>query len=127
MILILGGFLGGLYCLFKYTPLLYANFLNRYGTDRAHGVLALVVIAGGFIAYGVKRADQSMYGRIEIIFGSASAMVIVTSMKSVYPELPQWASLVGCAYVIVRGLDNWRLEELRKKRNYKKGLAKSST
>jgi hypothetical protein len=69
-------------------------------------VIAATVIILGFLAFEFKKKHQLWYGRVEICFGISSAVTLSLSALPSDMHLTQWASLVGCVYVIARGMGN---------------------
>jgi hypothetical protein len=52
------------------------------------------------------RGNWCGYGTVEIIFWIVSGFSIAFSLQPDKPWMPQGATLVGCAYVIARGMNN---------------------
>jgi hypothetical protein len=61
----------------------------------------------------VKEKNLWRYGMVEIAFGVAASISITFRMNLNQSVLAQWVALVGCAYVVARGLNN--LGEARRK------------
>jgi hypothetical protein len=81
------------------------RIIGPYFSQIAIGsVIALI----GWTAYRFKLRSQRWYGIVEAIFGGVSGYAIAFTLAPGKALLPQWASLVGCAYVIARGLNNMR-------------------
>lgn len=91
-----------------------------WALGRAFGVrgaeVALVVLLFGvaWLAFEFKRRQQGWYGLCEIGFGITSGATVAATMVPGSSTLPQWMALVGCGYIIVRGMTNVR--ELREKK-----------
>jgi len=85
---------------------IYQWLVELIGAYKAQDSIAVVVVATGFGAAWFKRKSQKWYGFVEIGFGIISGFSIALNMTIITAALPQWASLVGCAYVIARGLNN---------------------
>jgi hypothetical protein len=79
---------------------------HTIGLHLAQIVVSAGVIAAGFLGHWFKGRNQWWYGFVEVIFGSASGVVVGFTMFAGQPLLTQWVTLVGCAYVISRGLNN---------------------
>jgi D-alanine-D-alanine ligase-like ATP-grasp enzyme len=68
---------------------------------------AAVVVAGmGYSAYRFKKWKQWWYGLVEIAFGFFSVFPPLHGLNGSHDLIARWATLVGCAYVISRGLNN---------------------
>ena len=76
------------------------------GPYRTKIIIGIVVVVLGFVTYEFKRLNQRWYGFVEVIFGIVYGFSIAFTMAPDKANLPQWASLVGCAYVISRGMNN---------------------
>jgi hypothetical protein len=102
LIILLGCVVGAMLLLFML--LRFADAVQ--GTHSAKIVLTVVVILAGIFAHFLKRLDQYFYGVIEVYFGMVStvASTIYLSWDKATPV--QAMSLIGCAYVIARGLNN---------------------
>ncbi len=79
------------------------GFIDNHG---GQSLIAACVITLGFLAYEFKKKDQLSYGRLEICFGISSAITLSFSILPSEMRLSQWATLVGCVYVIARGVNN---------------------
>jgi uncharacterized membrane protein YjjB (DUF3815 family) len=69
-------------------------------------IVGLTTTLVGFLAHWFKRKNQRIYGRVEMAFGMVPGFAIASAINPERPLLPQCVSLVGCAYVIARGLNN---------------------
>jgi hypothetical protein len=90
-----------------------------FQTANVHKVQATVaagIVAAGFLAFEFKRWNQLWYGTVEVGFGIASAFLLAFSTMPSEMHLTQWASLVGCAFVVGRGRNN--VEEARAKQDW---------
>ncbi len=76
------------------------------GLITARIIVGMVTIGAGLAAHWFKKVSQRWYGIVEALFGAAGAFNITLQLQPGQSMLPQWASLVGCAYVIARGLNN---------------------
>ncbi len=68
--------------------------------------LAAGVVIPGVLAFLFKKKDQFLYGVTETAFGVASGFTLVFSAPPNEIHLTQWASLIGCVYIIARGIGN---------------------
>jgi hypothetical protein len=76
-------------------------------------LVAGIVIGAGWSAALFKRRNQLWYGYVEVFFGVMSAIAIVSRTNFAAVEfatlsLAQFGGLVGCVYVVARGLANIR-------------------
>ncbi len=78
---------------------------RKLGAHIAQTILASVVLATGVGAHWFKRKHKGWYGVTEIIFGSVLAFRVTLAMSIGQAVLSQWTALIGCAYVIARGLN----------------------
>ena len=76
------------------------------GTKHSGEALGLTVVAVGYVAHRFKRISQRWYGVVEVAFGVASGFAVAFSIYTPSPSVTQWATLIGCAYVLTRGLNN---------------------
>jgi hypothetical protein len=90
----------------KKGPALYAITARAISPHLTQLLIGSFVVAVGFAAHWFKGKNQHWYGRIEVLFGIVSAFSIAVSLSADRPWLPQGATLVGCAYVIARGMNN---------------------
>jgi 4-hydroxybenzoate polyprenyltransferase len=91
------------YLLLPYAVATVSSYVGIHGVQL---VLSGIVVLFGFLAYEVKKKKQLWYGRVEICFGIGSAIALSFSVSPGDIHLTQWASLVGCIYVIARGMNN---------------------
>jgi hypothetical protein len=73
--------------------------------------VAVTVVSAGWSAHHFKRLNQLVYGYVEVFFGTISAIAIVSrtnfaAVQFTTLTLAQYGALVGCAYVVARGLNN---------------------
>ena len=69
-------------------------------------VIGVGVLVIGVLAHYFKRYSQLAYGVVEVVIGGASGFSIAFSLSPDHINLTQWASIVGCTYVVARGLNN---------------------
>jgi hypothetical protein len=69
-------------------------------------MIAFLTIFAGLFAYIFKLRNQTRYGTIEILFGVVSAFGISLSSSGTTNVFARLTALIGCAYVISRGLGN---------------------
>jgi len=88
------------------TPRTVTSLSSSLGIRNIQFSIAVGVIIVGVLAFLFKRKNQLLYGITEICFGIVSAVTLATSALPSEMRLTQWASLVGCVYVVARGLAN---------------------
>ena len=98
-------------------PSIYKWASDVLGTHPTQLIIGVMVAASGWLAHWFKGRDQRWYGIVEVFFGAASGFAIALSIDSNKPWPPQAATLVGCAYVIERGLNNMRVAKTRLEAN----------
>jgi uncharacterized membrane protein (GlpM family) len=74
--------------------------------DGAQAIVATVVFGMGVVAHWFKRMNQRWYGMVEVMLGAAAAVNISVRLMPGQTLLSQWEGLIGCAYVVARGLSN---------------------
>lgn len=84
----------------------YLYLVRVVGPHRTQFIIWLGICAVGLVAHYFKRMSQRWYGMVEVIIGVASAFSIAIGLAPDRISLAQWSSLVGCAYVIARGMNN---------------------
>jgi hypothetical protein len=82
--------------------------IRRLGEEVFEVVVVLVVAAIGIGAYFFKKEQQKWYGIVEVIVGITTAGIVATSLRINRFDWGKWATLAGSAYVIARGLGNYR-------------------
>jgi|SRR5882724_10695353 len=92
----------------------FESLENLVGLHPVQVLLCFTVMGAGAYAFWFKRRNQLWYGIVEVMFGSASGVAVAFGITSTKASLSQWATLVGCAYVIARGLNNCAEAEERK-------------
>jgi len=85
---------------------IYAYSVQVLGTHFTQLMIGFIVIACGWMAHRFKRKNQVRYGAVEVIFGAVSAFAIASSLSPASRMLGPLTSLIGCAYVIARGMSN---------------------
>ena len=84
-----------------------SNQLSAQQDPRMYKIrVAILLIFFGVGAHFFKRISQWWYGSVEVIFGMASIITISWTLIGNGITLVQWASLIGAAYVVARGLNN---------------------
>ena len=91
----------------KYGPGWFVYASKIVGLYGAQAIVALAVIAIGVGAHKLKQKKQRWYGRIEVAFGAAAAVNLCFTLLPGQSLFSQWAALIGCAYIIARGLGNY--------------------
>jgi len=100
----------------RLASLMLPSVIQAASVHRAQAVIAGGIVAIGFAAFEFKKWNQLWYGTVEVSFGIASAFVLSFSTMPADMHLTQWASLVGCAFVVGRGRNN--VEEARAKHHW---------
>jgi hypothetical protein len=85
---------------------IYLFLVRVVGPHWTHAIIGVVVCLMGIAAHYFKRINQRAYGVVEIVIGAASGFSIAFALSADHITLPQWASLIGCSYVVARGLNN---------------------
>jgi hypothetical protein len=85
----------------------FAKAIRLVGLHKTQIILALLMILAGICAYFFKQMTQQWYGFVEAIFGGSAVVAVVLGILPSSATPAQWATLVGSAYVIARGLNNW--------------------
>lgn len=91
---------------FKHGRALYVAMILALGPHIVQIGIGVIVVGFGIGAHWFRRLNQRWYGMVEVVFGAVSGFTIAFSMIPSRPAPSQWASLVGCAYVVARGLNN---------------------
>lgn len=89
-----------------YGDLIYDRLVSEVGSHAIQIGIAVATITIGTLAHWLRGKNQTLYGLIEIAFAVASAFVITQGMSTAKGLLAQVTALVGCAYVVARGLGN---------------------
>jgi len=90
----------------RYAPegfALASRVLGLYGAQAGVGV---AVIACGVGAHRFKQKKQHWYGMVEVAFGALGGLSICFTLLPGQTLFSQWVALMGCVYVIARGLNN---------------------
>ena len=90
----------------EYWRPVFDYLIDRLGTHGTQVVIGTGICLMGFGAHAFKKHNQFLYGVVEVIFGGSSAFAVALGISSRSATPSQWATLVGCAYVIARGLNN---------------------
>jgi cation transport ATPase len=89
----------------------YEVITGEFGEHAVQIAIALVTILIGVGVHFFRIKNLTLYALVEIAFGVASAFVISAGLSTAGRFLPRVAALVGCAYIVGRGLEN--LEKAR--------------
>jgi len=87
-------------------PAIYAAMARVLGAHLSQFIIGLFIATMGFVAHRFKQRNQRWYGMVEVMIGIVSGFSIAFGMVPSHVVLAQWASLIGCSYVIARGLNN---------------------
>ena len=90
---------------------LYVDSVRVFGTYYTQLLIGIIVITTGLLAHRFKQWNQIWYGAVEVIFGCVSSIAIASSLSPSNRILGPLSSLIGCAYVIARGMNNVRWED----------------
>ncbi|HUA33599.1 MAG TPA: hypothetical protein VMA09_08330 [Candidatus Binataceae bacterium] len=96
---------------YYYGDIAYDKVAAELGEHVAQIAIAVVAVATGAFMHWFKRRNLMLYALIEVAFGVASAFSISQSMNTSSILLTQVAALVGCAFIVSRGLDNLALTQ----------------
>lgn len=88
-------------------PLLIQRMQRDVGGTWFPWLMVLVVGTLGCIAHVFKRFNQRFYGATEVLFGLSTMYKLATSWTRNEALLAEWAVVVGSAYIVARGLNNW--------------------
>lgn len=91
----------------KYGQITFLFLVSSLGLHVAQIFVSTSVILAGIAAHLFKKRNQMMYGLVEVAFAAAFAFSISAGLSPEKVFLSQWAALVGCAYVVARGLNNF--------------------
>jgi hypothetical protein len=101
---LLGGLSGGLGAV--YGTRVFNYLVHTVGPYSTKVFISGLVIAAGVGAYWFKRQNAYLYGLTEVVFGSSATIAVTFRISPNQSMLAQWITLIGCAYVIARGLSN---------------------
>jgi hypothetical protein len=76
------------------------------GLHGAQFILGVGVLVAGFFAHWFKQKSQKWYGFLEVVFGLCYGFSVAFSIRPGEPMFARWATLVGCVYIVARGLNN---------------------
>lgn len=96
---------------YYYGDIAYDTVATELGEHVAQIAIAVVAVTIGACMHWFKRQNLMLYALIEIAFGVASAFSVSQSMNMSTVMLTQVAALVGCAFIVSRGLDNLALTQ----------------
>ena len=91
---------------FAWGKVILRHLYRALGQRLAQTVICLGVGLAGLSAYVFKKVSQLLYGISEVIFAGASAIHVVGKLSPGAAMATQWATLIGCVYIISRGLGN---------------------
>jgi hypothetical protein len=86
--------------------LMLSSVAAKTGVATAQLLIGVCVVGAGTFAYWFKNENPLLYGKLEVIFGALSALVVSRGTDPENITLAQWATLIGAAYVVARGLNN---------------------
>ncbi len=86
----------------------YTWMMQACGVAVSHLLLATLVMALGVSAFIFKSKYQRTYGIVEVLFAGVAAVVAARQIKVGQDWSGQLATLVGCIYIVSRGLSNVR-------------------
>jgi hypothetical protein len=81
---------------------------RKLGLGFARIFVAVLTVIIGICAYAFKSRNQRCYGGVEIVVGFLTAYIVAGTLAPGNLELAKWATLSGAAYVIARGIGNYR-------------------
>ena len=94
------------YGLFLAFPVVVHALSDQLSSFRIRLVVVALVYAVGYLAHAFKQRNQSTYGSLEVIFGLACAFKFVAHMDFGRVLIYEWAALIGCCYIVTRGMNN---------------------
>jgi hypothetical protein len=86
-------------------------FVSIFGLHLTQLLAAALVIVLGWLAHRFKSWNKPWYGYVEVAVAAVSAIAVVSRLNLAAIDvgsltLAQYATLVGAAYVVARGLNN---------------------
>ncbi len=89
---------------------LFGNFFigvaEVTGLHGAQFLTGVGVLLMGCLAHWFKQKSQAWYGWLEVLFGLSYGFTVAFGIRPGEPMFGHWATLVGCVYIIARGLNN---------------------
>jgi uncharacterized membrane protein YkvI len=98
----------GLVATVEWVPRIFAVIVRVFGLKQAQCLIAAIVMIAGILAYYFKGATQRWYGAVEVVVGFLSALLVAGTLTPGHLELAKMSTLAGAAYLIARGLGNYR-------------------
>jgi hypothetical protein len=98
----------GLEAIIQWVPRIFAVIVRTFGLKQAQCLTAAIVMVAGILAYYFKGASQRWYGAVEVVVGFLSALLVAGTLTPGHLELAKMSTLAGAAYLIARGLGNYR-------------------
>jgi hypothetical protein len=86
---------------------LFSYLVAHIGLHGTQYLIVLLVSLAGVTAYWFKRHNQRLYGLVEIVFALISATSLASGLTPGQAMISRWAALVGCAYILARGVNNY--------------------
>ena len=86
---------------------IFAALSNLIGLHSTQVAISVLTIGAGVLAFRFKKRNQSLYGLVEVVFGATSGIAVAFTISLRSSSLTQWATLIGCAYVMARGFSNY--------------------
>jgi len=86
----------------------FLRLLQIFGVQVTQLLISLIVIALGSFAFLFKQKRLHSYGLVEVIFAAVAAVIASRQIKPNTEWAGPIASLIGCVYIVSRGLSNMR-------------------
>lgn len=102
----------------------YEFLKHTVGVQGTQYVIAASVIGAGIAAYFFRKTSQYIYRLVEVLFAAIAAIRISLRLQPQQILFTEWVALVGCAYVVARGVSNMS-EARRIGRNPMKGTSEA--
>ncbi|PYU65837.1 MAG: hypothetical protein DMG49_23450 [Acidobacteria bacterium] len=97
----------GMIAALPYASRAFLTLMQLLGLQLVQLLIGAGVVVLGYLAYRFKRAKQTAYGAVEIMFAAAVAIVIAKQMSRIADWTGPAASLGAAVYVVSRGLGNY--------------------
>jgi hypothetical protein len=101
------GLFGTAYYGYSYIDALFDAYGQIVSSAVGKTLVGMMVILFGLAAYLLRHRNKVLYGQLEVFFAAASAAGIASKLKPGETLLSQWVGLMGAAYVVSRGMNNW--------------------